>query len=661
MLDVLALRDDFPQVPHLNLREQEYPRSLCVYEDPFPEYSMKWNPIRFIEDVRKWLARTARNELHQKDQPLEPLLEAGTYELVVPNGLLKGLKSGDHLFLDYDLVGMGSNRLVIKGRSQLPAQSEMFAVFLVGKVQTHGLIRRKPVTLADLQEFLKAGDLDVISACQQALREFINSGNRSGQQTRMVILVDLPKARHEGHAAERVDQFAFVTHTTISQLSSALGVSEVFQGKVVILIGNKLQADPKQLPIESFRRLETLSPETAAQFNGTTANSNPMFFVGLGALGSHVFINLIRAGFGRWTLLDRDVQLPHNAARHALPGQVGEHKATAMARMAMEIFPEIPIQGLIGDLLVSRDDQLSVASAIKNATAVVDCSASVAVGRKLARQYEGGRRVSAFLNPKGTDLVLLGEPEDRKIRLDQLEMMYYRELLHNEQLSGHLSRNEAPLRYANACRDQSVILPQDLIALHSGIASHAIKAFLAQAGAQITVWRTDNQYNVRRLDVPIATPIVYPTQEWTIVTDKTVIKRLGEWRVAKFPNETGGVLLGTFDMEQKIVYVTDGLPSPKDSKEWPTVYIRGVAGLRKNVNSAEAITQGGVEYVGEWHSHPPRHSANPSSDDLLALATLSGIMLQEARPAVMFIIGHDCELTILLEQKRYSAKSKRRS
>jgi hypothetical protein len=86
MLDVLALRDDFPPVPHLNLREQEYPRSLCVYEDPFPEYGIKWSPIRFIEDVRKWLARTARNELHQADQPLEPLLEAGAPELVVPKG-----------------------------------------------------------------------------------------------------------------------------------------------------------------------------------------------------------------------------------------------------------------------------------------------------------------------------------------------------------------------------------------------------------------------------------------------------------------------------------------------------------------------------------------------------------------------------------------------
>ncbi|MFZ1991656.1 MAG: hypothetical protein WAW96_18020, partial [Alphaproteobacteria bacterium] len=30
--EVLALRYDFPKVPHLNLREHEVPRSLCLFE-----------------------------------------------------------------------------------------------------------------------------------------------------------------------------------------------------------------------------------------------------------------------------------------------------------------------------------------------------------------------------------------------------------------------------------------------------------------------------------------------------------------------------------------------------------------------------------------------------------------------------------------------------
>jgi hypothetical protein len=56
--DVLALRADFPHVPHLNLRFEEFPRSLCIYEDLFAEFGFKWNPAHFIEDTRSWLART---------------------------------------------------------------------------------------------------------------------------------------------------------------------------------------------------------------------------------------------------------------------------------------------------------------------------------------------------------------------------------------------------------------------------------------------------------------------------------------------------------------------------------------------------------------------------------------------------------------------------
>jgi hypothetical protein len=39
--NTLALRADFPLVPHLNSRSPEFPRSLCVFEDAFPEFSFK--------------------------------------------------------------------------------------------------------------------------------------------------------------------------------------------------------------------------------------------------------------------------------------------------------------------------------------------------------------------------------------------------------------------------------------------------------------------------------------------------------------------------------------------------------------------------------------------------------------------------------------------
>ena len=72
--DVLALRNDFPAVPHTNLRKEEFPRSLCLFDRPYSELKRRWTPFVFIERIREWLALTARGTLHAEDQPLEPLL-----------------------------------------------------------------------------------------------------------------------------------------------------------------------------------------------------------------------------------------------------------------------------------------------------------------------------------------------------------------------------------------------------------------------------------------------------------------------------------------------------------------------------------------------------------------------------------------------------------
>jgi proteasome lid subunit RPN8/RPN11 len=69
--------------------------------------------------------------------------------------------------------------------------------------------------------------------------------------------------------------------------------------------------------------------------------------------------------------------------------------------------------------------------------------------------------------------------------------------------------------------------------------------------------------------------------------------------------------------------------------------------LSKNRIEVDSITQGGLEYVGEWHSHPDGYTAAPSKDDMAALSTLSGVMSEDARPAVMFIIAKkDCRILI---------------
>ena len=85
--EVIALRRDFPLVPHLNLRENELPRSLCLYEDSWDRVRLTWSPPSFIEWIRRWLALTVRDKLHAEDQALQPLMFSSGYRLILPVGL----------------------------------------------------------------------------------------------------------------------------------------------------------------------------------------------------------------------------------------------------------------------------------------------------------------------------------------------------------------------------------------------------------------------------------------------------------------------------------------------------------------------------------------------------------------------------------------------
>src|SRR5690606_15628892 len=121
-------------------------------------------------------------------------------------------------------------------------------------------------------------------------------------------------------------------------------------------------------------------------------------------VGSHVVNNLVRAGYGRWTVVDSDVLLPHNLARHSLPGVfVGQSKAEAVAMMLNSTIAGPPaVRAIAEDILLTPSPDL--VTALETSDLILDMSASVAVGRHLARNVSSpARRMSLFLNPDGTD------------------------------------------------------------------------------------------------------------------------------------------------------------------------------------------------------------------------------------------------------------------
>jgi hypothetical protein len=648
---VLALRPDFPKTPHQNLTIDEYPKSLCLYDQPWSTLKMRWTAARFVERVREWMALTARGELHGEDQPLEPMLLNWESRLVLPSGVFRDLKEGSlvRLFVEVASDKPQGGVLLARALNESPRDTKsarFVATLLKCQPQEHGVIRRTPKSLEDLQSFASAAGLDLKRELQALLKSWREE--RDIHDARLIILLWLPKTRNAGAPVEDSDLWAFANHLTIRELGELLNAWAVEDKSVLPLLGDALpDADCSEAQISLLNPHWTLTPKSAARANGLGGPvEEKMVAVGAGALGSQVLMNFARCGYGEWTVVDEDLLLPHNLARQALYGfAIGVPKAAAVAHQMRSIC-QTPTKFIIADVLDPQDGAEELQAAIDGAKCVVDLSASVPVARALARTMPGvARAASLFLNPAGTEVVLLAEDSKRTLRLDHLEHQFYRGILNEPGLATHFEHDRGKTRYAHSCRDISSTLPQHLAALHAAIGSKALRDALSQPGATIKVWKADVDLQVFASAIQPAEVEELNVGGWTVSTDSSFRRRLLELRQAKLPNETGGVLLGSFDLERKIVYLVDTIPSPPDSKEWPTLYIRGAAGLAPAVTRVSERTAGMLQYVGEWHSHPSGVPPLPSGDDCTVFAWLTELMDRDGFPAIMIIASDDCLAT----------------
>ena len=668
MPEVLALRKTFPLVPHVNLRSQEFPRSLCVTEQQYSESKLRWTAPTFVENIRHWLASAAKGTLHAEDQPLEPLLLGSEEFLVLPHDLFAETVDSEPLFISSEDSGNKRRTYIAKRPEDDNENSNAFEFVAFSfsiEPQTHGLIRSAPTTLFELHEFLENGNADLLGELRSKLKAWKEKNEKKHLlEGRLALIIRMPKTRNKSSVPETIELRAFLTFETIKEVGVEIGLWQESEGCIGYLIPIDHNKTGQQIRVGMLNPVSSLSRKNAAQLNNLLPQaSRKIVAVGLGALGSQVFMNLIRAGYGEWTLIDEDFLLPHNLARHALPGVfIGGAKSRWMAELANHTIDGDPIADwIVADILNSHEKPKmleKLKEAFSNAGIILDTSASVSVARHLVHDINSlARRISIFLNSDGTDVVILAEDEKRMIPLDSLEMQYYRHLINARCLEGHLQRNHERVRYATSCRDVSATIPQDFVALQAAICSRAIHQLTSNEQASLSIWRTDeDQINVQRHSFPVRNAIKYKIGEWTLCTDEGFIDKVHEARANKLPNETGGVLVGSYDMQRKIVYVVDFLPSPPDSKEWPTLYIRGCRGLPSKIEKIQQVTENQLRYIGEWHSHPAACSVKPSYDDKQVFDWLSDLMKIDSLPPLMLIIGDPGQYTFYLEKIEDSSK-----
>lgn len=641
---VYALREDFPTTPHQYITNAEVPKCLCLYEESYDEIKLNWTPTQFLRRVSDWLSLTSKGKLHGEDQPLEPLLSSNGNKIILPYRLFSEEEKLKNALKVERLENETGNLILIADRPKAhdDKRSIHHALAIIGKPQVHGIIRKAPETLKELDSFLALAEIDLLGKLRSTLYQIHDNKLSAGAyDEHIIVVVYLPKIRESGLMHEAHDTWAFWLTKSVKELGVDLGLWEVRDGLISRLLGGfDKNRNGENTKVMQLSVVYSLSRQLAAAYNGIGDRiSDKITLVGVGALGSQLFMNLIRSGSGEWTIIDNDYLMPHNLARHALIGSgVGRSKAECMEYWANDtIYGENIAHSITADILDPREHEAEVKKALEESDIILDISTSIAAERYLALDVQSkARRVSMFLNPAGNDAVLLAEDMERKNTLDFIEMQYYRSLVHMN-LTEHLSSVEY-LRYSNACRDTSNVISQENIAMYAALLSKAFRSAIQDSNGSIKIWSTKNDsFNVDYANIQTYEMERISCGDWTVCTDRYLLDRLKELRQQKLPNETGGVLIGSIDVQRKIVYVVDTVPSPLDSNEWPDSYIRGYKGLRSEIERINKITGNRLEYIGEWHSHPEGCGCKASSTDSKAFLWLANYMAIDGYPALMMI------------------------
>ncbi len=646
-LPQVYLREDFPTVPHLIVDRSGKQRSICYTDLSYNEITHKLNGRFLIECINEWFIKTARNELHREDQPLEPFFY-GTSDIIIVNP-----QETDHHFLKF-IELQQNDRLILKQVSDDSDGAEM-KQYVIIKLSLppsfDNIIHNPPATLLELLGRFDARQLSVqfmeelwsILKIRQNQNEFLRlfgANTTSLLCCPCIITLCIPQKRTSSGSIERSDFRVFLTEgRSFGEVLHDFGIErERKKGqKTNKLIATDVNNWGANIKIRQLSLHLASIAALARVYNNIDIDSQLRYtLIGAGALGSQLFANCIRSGFGKWIVVDKDIIFPHNLARHILTiNSIGKSKATALEQYAKAILEDAEVSSVVADVLDTHSNDLS--EAFNTADVIVDVSTSVAVERMLALDTESqARRISLFLNPCGSHLVMLCEDIERNVTLDLLEMQLYSILSTKQDYIDYFKLPQT-IAYATSCRDITSRISQDNIALCAAVASKELKRVQTSKSASITTWTiTEDGINVDRHDGEHWRSVY--CGKWRVSIRESLLCVLLAKRIERQPNETGGVLIGQYDFSRKIIYIADMIFSPDDSIESPTSYIRGCENLPDQIHQIASLTYNNYSYIGEWHSHPGGCTAMSRLDERL-LGTISLVNEAECLLGCMVICG----------------------
>ncbi|AIC93178.1 Mov34/MPN/PAD-1 family protein [Shouchella lehensis] len=116
-----------------------------------------------------------------------------------------------------------------------------------------------------------------------------------------------------------------------------------------------------------------------------------------------------------------------------------------------------------------------------------------------------------------------------------------------------------------------------------------------------------------------------------------LVKKFSEASQEKYPNETGGILIGKYSTDLKKAIIKEIITEPQDSTSTTTSFFRGTEGLQKLLD--ESWKREELYYLGEWHYHPLGNT-KPSNQDVSEMKKIMTNQSYNCPEPILIIVGH---------------------
>ncbi|MBK7806307.1 MAG: Mov34/MPN/PAD-1 family protein [Saprospiraceae bacterium] len=629
-------RENFPNVIHLlrNTGNFKYP---CLFQAEFSQIALNWDANSYVYRLYEWLYLTARGELHNDGQPLENIFLYKKHELIIP--------------LDFNFDKFKNGCILESCKTEnifklLGAKSSNEANCLLQKYDfgsiAHSGIINPPCNFDELYSLF---DDDNKKELKNNLK--LLSVNHHNYEKKLIIIIEA-NIKDANLNVTQKQEYVFLVDYEIKTIGLQIGIIGEHEG-------NYSQIISPSANIENFKNI-TITPfawyKHFDQLQGRIANGCRLIDItgfpaitqiGIGAIGGQIARNITQSGFPKeLILIDNDLFYPHNTSRWLISSDYGNPKVKILSDQLNDIIHNtysFPVYEKVEFGSLSDD----ILKAINLSEIIIDTSASITVQRTIDKyNFHHLDRITNFLSPDGKTSFLFFTPKGMQIPHTHLEISIYNFIISNQDFNNVLNSSVKGYSYSgDSCRSISYEISTNIIGIHSHWASHYIEKLYQTNEVKILLCNIDDNFQSKCFNVIPEILTEYSVQNCSqkVYIAKSLIENFEVHRTKNLPNETGGILIGAFDVINNAIYLVNCIDAPIDSDRQPTSFLRGNDGVEGKLNLISNQTHGNLKYMGEWHSHPTKATTKPSEKDNVQLDWLRKQSEEQLFPYFMLIMG----------------------